>query len=108
MQPTLLKIFTGDPAAAARSPPAMGRSLLQRNAVKFAIPGVGLPLTIAVKYWSANAAGDQAAAVFRREVRIMETARRIMGWPVDPAELPWVLWLIVRPTRWSMRTSVFS
>ena len=96
VQPILLKIFTGDPAAAARSLPAMGRFLLQRNAVKFAIPGVGVPLTIAVNYWSANSAGDQAATVFRREARIMETARRITGRPVDPAELLWVLWLIVK------------
>ena len=96
VQPILLKIFTGDPAAAARSLPAMGRFLLQRNAVKFAIPGVGVPLTIAVNYWSANSAGDQAATVFRLEARIMETARRITGRPVDPAELLWVLWLIVK------------
>jgi hypothetical protein len=94
--PVLLKIFTGDPAAAASSLPAMGRFLLQRHTVKFAIPGVGLPLSIAVNYWSANVAGNQAATVFRREARIMETARRITGRAVDHSELLWVLWLIVK------------
>ena len=96
VRPVLAKIFTGDPAAAAKSLPAMGRFLLQRHAMKFAIPGVGVPLSIAVNYWSASTAGSQAAAVFRREARIMETARRITGRAVDPSELLWVLWLIVK------------
>ena len=94
--PILLKIFTGDPAAAARSLPAMGKFLLQRNAVKFVIPGVGVPLSIAVNSWSASVAGNQAATVFRREARIIETARRITGRAVDHSELLWVLWLIVK------------
>jgi hypothetical protein len=96
IQPVLLKIFTGDPAAAAKSLPAMGRFLLQRNVVKFAIPGVGVPLSIAVNYWSANVAGNQAATVFRREARIIGTARSITARAVDHSELLWVLWLIVR------------
>jgi hypothetical protein len=94
--PILLKIFTGDPAAAARSLPAMGKFLLQRNVAKFIIPGVGVPLSIAVNSWSANVAGNQAATVFRREARIMETARRITGRAVNHTELLWVLWLIVK------------
>lgn len=96
VRPALQKILGGDPAAATRSLPAMGRFLLQRNAVKFAIPGLGVPLSIAVNYWSAHAAGNQAAAVFRREARIMETARRITGRSVEPSELLWVLWLIAQ------------
>jgi hypothetical protein len=93
---TLEKMFTGDPAAAERSLPALGKFLLQRNVVKFAIPGIGVPLSIGVNYWSANVAGSQASTVFRREARIMETARRITQRDVDPSELLWVLWLIVR------------
>jgi len=96
VRPVLLKIFTGDPAAAARSLPAMGRFLLQRHVVKFGLPGVGVPVSIAVNYWSANVAGNQAASLFRREARIMATAHRITARPVDHSELLWVLWLIVR------------
>jgi hypothetical protein len=96
VRPALSKILTGDPVAAAKSLPAMGRFLLQRHAVKFAIPGVGVPLSIAVNYWSANMAGNQAATVFRREARIMGTARRITSRSVDHSELLWVLWLIVK------------
>jgi tellurite resistance protein len=93
---TIEKMFTGEPGAAARSLPALGKFLLQRHVVKFAIPGVGVPLSIGVNYWSARAAGSQASAVFRREARIMETARQITDKAVDHAELLWVLWLIVR------------
>jgi hypothetical protein len=96
VQATLSRMFTGDPAAAERSLPALGKLLLQRNLAKFAIPGVGVPLSIGVNYWSASAAGRQASTVFRREARIMETARRVTERDVDPAELLWVLWLIVR------------
>ena len=96
VRPVLVNVFNGDPAAAAKSLPAMGRFLMQRHVVKFAIPGLGVPLCIAVNYWSANVAGNQAATMFGREVRIMETARRITGGAVDHAELLWVLWLIVK------------
>ncbi|MDF2747816.1 MAG: hypothetical protein K0S98_2103, partial [Propionibacteriaceae bacterium] len=94
--PMLLKVFTGDPAAADGSLPAMGKFLLQRHVAKFLIPGVGVPLCIAVNYWSANQVGNQAATEFRREARIMETARRITGRAVNHTELLWVLWLIVK------------
>ena len=94
--PILLKLFTGDPAAAAGSFSAMGRFLLRRNVAKFVIPGVGVPLSIAVNSWSASQAGNQATTEFRREARIMETARRITGRAVNDSELLWVLWLIVK------------
>ena len=93
---TLEKMFTGDPAAAAKSLPALGKFLLQRNVVKFAIPGVGVPLSIGVNYWSANVVGSQASTMFRREARIMETAGRVTDKALDHSELLWVLWLIVR------------
>ena len=92
----LLKVLAGDPGAATRSLPAMGRFLLQRSVLKFAIPGVGVPLSIAVNYWSVHTAGNQAAAVFRREASIMGTARRIARPSAEPTELLWVLWLIVK------------
>lgn len=92
----LEKMFTGDPAAAERSLPALGKFLLQRHVAKFAIPGVGVPLSIGGNYLSASVAGSQASNVFRREARIMETARRITGRAVEHSELLWVLWLIVR------------
>ena len=96
VRPLLLKILSSDAAATAQSLPAMGRFLLQRSALKFAVPGLGVPLSIAVNYWSVKATGGQAAAVFGREARIMATARRISGGAVDHAELLWVLWLVAK------------
>lgn len=97
VRPLLLKLLRGrDAEDAARSLPAMGRFLLQRSVLKFAVPGLGVPLSIGVNYWSVTATGRQAAAVFGREARIMATARRIADSDVDPAELLWVLWLVVK------------
>lgn len=96
VRPLLLKILASDPSATAASLPAMGRLLLQRSALKFAVPGLGVPLSIAVNYWLVKVAGRRATALFRREARISETARRISGRAVDHAELLWVLWLIVK------------
>ena len=96
VRPVLLNIVTGDASVAPKSLPAMGRLLLQRHLLKFAIPGVGLPLSIAVNPWLATMTGNQATALFRREARILGTARRITGQAVDHSELLWVLWLIVK------------
>ena len=96
VRPVLLNIVTGNTAVAPKSLPAMGRFLLQRQLLKFAIPGVGLPVSIAVNPWLATVTGNQATVFFRREARILETARRITGQAVDHAELLWVLWLIVK------------
>jgi tellurite resistance protein len=96
VRPILLRVLSGDPAAASRSLPAMGRFLLQRSVLKFAVPGLGVPVAMAVNHWSAKLAGRQAAAVFGREARIMATARRLAGRDVDPAELLRVLWLVAK------------
>ena len=96
VRPVLLNIVTSDTSVAPKSLPAMGRFLLQRHLLKFAIPGLGLPLSIAVNPWLATVTGNQASVLFRREARILETARRITGQAVNHSELLWVLWLIVK------------
>ncbi len=42
----LKKYYSGPVLAAAKSLPFVGKHLLQRNIIKFGIPGVGIPLTI--------------------------------------------------------------
>ena len=74
----------------------MGRFLLQRSVLKFAVPGLGVPVAMAVNHWSAKLTGAQATAVFGREARIMATARRLAERDVEPAELLRVLWLVVQ------------
>jgi hypothetical protein len=96
VRPILRRILNGGTLAAAKTLPAIGKLLLQRNLIKFAIPAVGVPLSTAVNYWSTRAAGRQAAALFRREAAIAEAARQMTGATVHHAELLWVLWLIVK------------
>ncbi|MBA3527949.1 MAG: hypothetical protein H0T91_01280, partial [Propionibacteriaceae bacterium] len=96
VRPIIKRIFSGSTLAAARSLPVVGRYLLQRNIIKFAIPAVGVPLSMAVNYWSTRVAGNQAVKVFREEARIAEAARRMTERTVHHAELLWVLWLIIK------------
>ena len=74
----------------------VGKYLMQRNVIKFTIPAVGVPLSVAVNYWSTKTAGAQAAKVFRREARIVEAARRMTERTSRRAELLWVLWLVIK------------
>jgi hypothetical protein len=96
LRPILAKAFGGGTLAAARSLPVAGRYLLHRSLVKFAIPAVGVPLSVAVNYWSTRSAGNQAVQLFRTEARIAAAARLMTGRTVHHSELLWVLWLIVK------------
>lgn len=96
MRPFLQRVFSGSTLAAARSMPVVGKYLLQRNVIKFAIPAVGVPLSIAANYWSAKVAGNQAVKVFRSEARIVEAARDITERNPHHSELLWVLWLVIK------------
>jgi len=96
LRPILTKVFSGGTLAAVRSLPVVGRYLLQRNLVKFAIPAVGVPLSMAVNYWSTRSAGSQAVQMFRTEAGIVAAARRMTRRTVHHSELLWVLWLIIK------------
>jgi hypothetical protein len=96
VRPIVQRIFSGSTLTAAKSLPVVGRYLLQRNVVKFAIPAVGVPLSMAVNYWATRLSGRQAVTVFRGEARIVAAARRLTERTVHHAELLWVLWLIVK------------
>jgi uncharacterized tellurite resistance protein B-like protein len=82
--------------AAAPSLAVVGKYLLQRNVVKFAIPAVGVPLSIAVNHWSTRSSGAYALRAFRREAAIVEAARRMTAGCEHPAELLWVLWMVIK------------
>lgn len=96
VRPIIKKIFSGSTLAAVKSLPVVGKYLLQRNLIKFAIPAVGVPLSMAVNYWSTQVAGRQAVKIFRAEARIVEAARRMTERTVHHSELLWVLWLIIK------------
>lgn len=96
VRPIVQRIFSGSSTVAASSLPVLGRHLLQRNAIKFALPAVGVPLSMAVNYWSTRAAGLHAARLFAEEAKIVDTARRVVTSTSHHAELLWVLWMIVK------------
>jgi hypothetical protein len=96
VRPLLKKVYSGGTLAAAKSLPVVGKYLLQRNVIKFTIPAIGVPLSIAVNYWSTRAAGAYAVRVFRREAAIVEAARRMVAHNDHPAELLWVLWMTIK------------
>jgi len=96
LRPIVQRIFSGGTLAAARGLPGVGRYLLQRNLAKFAIPAVGVPLSMGVNYWSARVSGGHAARVFRQEGAIVAAARQMTERTVHHSELLWVLWLVVK------------
>jgi hypothetical protein len=96
VRPILKKVYGGATLAAARSLPVIGKYLLQRNVIKFAIPAVGVPLSMGINYWSTKTAGGQARKLFRGEARIVEAARRMTERSAHRAELLWVLWLVIK------------
>lgn len=78
--------------AAARGLPAVGKYLLQRNVIKFAIPIVGVPATTAANYWTTKFSGIHAKKLLRHEVKIAEAANKIAA---DTTDLGAILWLVM-------------
>lgn len=95
VRPMVKKVFTKGTLHAVKSLPVVGKYLLQRNIIKFAIPGVGIPLTMGVNFWTTKVAGAHAKRTFRAEARIVEVAKRMTSQTEHPAELIWVLWMMV-------------
>ena len=96
VRPVLKKLYGGGTLAAAKSLPVVGKYLLQRNVIKFTIPAVGVPLSIAVNNWSTRSAGAYAVKVFRKEAAVVEAARRLTAETEHRAELLWVLWMVIK------------
>lgn len=94
-KPLVKKIFSGATLSAAKSLPVIGKYLLQRNIVKFAIPAVGVPLTVAVNYWMTKATGGNAASTMRRMAQINEAADRAVDLTKDYMAMLWAVWLVI-------------
>lgn len=95
IRPLIKKIYSGSVLTAAKSLPVIGKHLLQRNVIKFAIPAIGIPASTSVNYWSTRVAGNHARGTYRAEADIREQARRLVEEaPAHRAAL-WVAWLVV-------------
>lgn len=93
VRPFLKKYYSKGVLAAAKSLPVIGKHLLQRNVIKFAIPGVGVPLTVAVNYWTTKTSGAQAQNLLRSQARLIEAASRIANKSPQLVETIWAMWL---------------
>lgn len=91
----LKKYYSGPVLAAAKSLPFVGKHLLQRNIIKFGIPGVGIPLTILVNRYTTLAAGRYAKSVFRDEAEVIELADTLIRRTQHPRLMLWVAWLVI-------------
>lgn len=96
VRPAIKKIFSGSTLAAVKSLPVIGKYLLQRNIIKFAIPAAGIPLTVLVNYWLTRALGAGAKMTLRREVRIIETAEQLAASTELHEDLAWTMRLFAQ------------
>jgi len=95
VRPLIKRYYSKEVLTAARSLPIVGKHLAQRNVVKFGIPVVGVPLTIALNRYTTLIAGRYARDVFRNEARVIEIAQTLTRRSQHPKLMLWVAWLVV-------------
>jgi hypothetical protein len=83
----LVKAFSSNGVLTTASGlPVVGKFLLQRNVIKIGIPLVGVPLSVAISYYSTVIAGKHARTVVRNDARVEEAATSAVsksGHPLD-------------------------
>jgi tellurite resistance protein len=95
MRQVIKRYFSGPVLVAAKGLPFVGKYLLQRNAIKIAIPVVGVPLAVVVNRYTTLLAGRHAQAVFRNEARVIELAEGLSKRSQHPQLMLWVAWLVI-------------
>lgn len=94
LRPLIKKTFSGSTLAAVKSLPVVGKHLLQRNIIKFSIPGVTIPVSSAVNFWTTKTSGEYARSVFRTEATVVEEAAQMTARTDRHPALLRVLWLV--------------
>jgi hypothetical protein len=98
-RPLIKRYYSGAVLIFARELPFVGKYLLQRNVIKFTIPGVGIPLAFGLNRWTTLLAGRHAQAVFRNEARVIELAGNLSKRSQHPQLMLWVAWLVIMADR---------
>lgn len=70
-------MISGSRLATLKALPVIGKHLLQRNLIKFAIPAVAIPLSSGINYKSTSAIAKTAKRIYRRRAVLREEAQRI-------------------------------
>lgn len=71
---TVKRVFTGSIAQWAKALPVVGKYLLQRNVIKFAIPVVSIPLSTGLNFWTTGRVARVARQMFRDKALIREVS----------------------------------
>lgn len=71
------KIFTGSALAWLKALPIIGKYLLQRNIIKFAIPMIGIPISMKMNHWQTGQVGKKARGIYRDKAKIRELAHNM-------------------------------
>lgn len=79
--------------------PVIGKHLLQRNLIKFAIPAVGIPLTVGMNVWSTGAVASTARQIYRDKALADEKAREFVDRMPSHRLLVSVVWAAIRADR---------
>ncbi|MFJ5145670.1 hypothetical protein [Curtobacterium sp. NPDC088465] len=95
VRPLIKTFYSKGVLTTARGLPYVGKFLLQRNVVKIGIPLVGVPLSVALNYYSTVVAGKHARTVFRNDARVEEAAVASVVKSDHPRSLLWVAWMMV-------------
>jgi hypothetical protein len=94
------KVVAGSALQTLRALPVVGRYLLQRNIIKMAIPGVAVPLSAGLNYFTTGQIARVARGIFRTRAVIDEAAPRLAtGVEEDQRLFLEVVWLVLRADR---------
>jgi uncharacterized protein (DUF697 family) len=89
-------VIKGPVLAALQALPVVGQYLLQRNIVKFAVPVVGIPLSMKLNHWMTGRVGKQAREIYRDKAAILEAVERLQGrLDAEASLLLRVVWFVV-------------
>jgi uncharacterized protein (DUF697 family) len=76
--------------------PLVGKYILQRRLIQFAIPLVGIPLNAGMNWWTTSSISKRAKAIYRDKASIHEAAEKVIADDVDSMLVLRTMWWIVQ------------
>jgi hypothetical protein len=76
--------------------PLVGKYILQRRVIQFAIPVLGIPLNAGVNWWTTRSIATRAKAVYRDKASILEVASKVVSEDVDALLVIRTIWWIAQ------------
>jgi uncharacterized protein (DUF697 family) len=89
-------VFKGAVLEFMRALPVIGKYLLQRNLIKFAIPIVNIPLSAGMNYWWTGSIAKRAREIYRDRAALDEAATKLVASVHDHRLLLRVVWFITQ------------